>query len=138
MPRITGVSHIELTVRDAAVSAAWYEDVLGMRRFAEHDEHPTPGVEGRVVNMLHPSGVVLSVVSHPAGDGSPFSEFHIGLDHLAFTVETREELDAWAKHLDTHGVQRSAISEMSYGSVLVFRDPDNIQLELLAWSGSFS
>jgi catechol 2,3-dioxygenase-like lactoylglutathione lyase family enzyme len=56
MPHFTGVSHVELTVRDAERSATWYERVLGMQRVAEHTEHPTRGVSARVINMLHPTG----------------------------------------------------------------------------------
>jgi catechol 2,3-dioxygenase-like lactoylglutathione lyase family enzyme len=133
MPRFTGVSHIELTVRDADRSAAWYEQVLGMCRVAEHaeDEHPTPGVFARVVNVMHPTaGVVIGLIRHKSGKDEEFSEFRVGLDHLALTVETRDELEKWAEHLDLWGVQHSAISDQPYGSVLVFRDPDNIQLEL--------
>jgi catechol 2,3-dioxygenase-like lactoylglutathione lyase family enzyme len=59
-----------------------------------------------------------------------FSEFRIGLDHLSFAVDSRAELQAWAEHLDTHGVEHSPISDHPYGAVLVFRDPDNIQLEI--------
>jgi len=38
---------------------------------------------------------------------------------------------AWASHLDACGVERSPVTDDSYGSVIVFRDPDNIQLELM-------
>ncbi|MDQ6910604.1 MAG: hypothetical protein M3Z84_07470, partial [Actinomycetota bacterium] len=55
-------------------------------------------------------------------------------------VPRRADLEAWQVHLETHGVERreaaagastqSPIADEAYGSVLVFRDPDNIQLEL--------
>ena len=38
MPAFTGVSHVELTVRDADRSADWYAQVLGMRRMGEMPE----------------------------------------------------------------------------------------------------
>lgn len=44
MPEFTGVSHIELTVRDADRSATWYEQILGMQRVVVLSEHMTPGV----------------------------------------------------------------------------------------------
>jgi hypothetical protein len=57
-------------------------------------------------------------------------------------VPARTDLQRWQEHLERHGVVRaeaadkpltqSAISDQPYGSVLVFRDPDNIQLELFA------
>jgi hypothetical protein len=57
-------------------------------------------------------------------------------------VPTRADLEAWQGHLEANGVIRSdaadkpltqsPIADEPYGSVLVFRDPDNIQLELFA------
>jgi hypothetical protein len=45
-------------------------------------------------------------------------------------VRDRAELQSWLDHLDSCGVTHSGITDMPYGSVVVFRDPDNIQLEL--------
>lgn len=49
---------------------------------------------------------------------------------MSLLVDSRQELDAWPTHLDRCGVEHTAIADEEYGSVLVFRDPDNIQLEL--------
>ena len=142
MPEFTGVSHVELTVRDADRSASWYEQVLGMRRVADHaeDEHPTPGVLARVVNLRHrTSGLSIGLIRHKSGTDEAFSELRVGLDHLALSVASREELEKWVEHLDGCGVTHSGISEHLVSdtgdhrwavSVLVLRDPDNIQLEL--------
>jgi catechol 2,3-dioxygenase-like lactoylglutathione lyase family enzyme len=138
MPVFTGISHIGLTVRDADRSAAWYERVLGMRLLGELTEVATPGLSARVVTMLHPaSGRMFGLVQHASGEDGEFSEFRVGLDHLSLVVESRDELGRWVEHLDGCGVPHSAISEMPYGSVLVFRDPDNIQLEFLALAPNF-
>jgi catechol 2,3-dioxygenase-like lactoylglutathione lyase family enzyme len=66
----------------------------------------------------------------------------IGLDHIGFDVGTREDLLEWQRHLQAHGVAcgssadrpltQAPIVDEPYGAVLVFRDPDNIQLELFA------
>jgi hypothetical protein len=55
------------------------------------------------------------------------------LDHFGFNVSDRAELDRWADHLSAVGVEHSGIREVKDPvpfSTLVFRDPDNIQLEL--------
>ncbi len=132
VPRFTGVSHVELTVRDAERSGEWYRDVLGLRLVSYPDEYRTPGVAARITNAIHPTGLTLGFVQHDAGDGTDFSELRVGLDHLAFAVESRAELQAWVEHLDARGVEHSPIQDMPYGSVVVLRDPDNIQLELIA------
>ena len=45
------------------------------------------------------------------------------------------ELVEWTHRFDELGVRYSPIADVSYGSVLVFRDPDNIQLEMIANPG---
>jgi glyoxylase I family protein len=132
MPNITGFSHIELTVRDVDRSATWYQRVLGMQLLIAYSQHPTTGVNARIVHLFHPATeLVIGLMQHEQGAADDvFSESRIGLDHLSFAVESRAELQAWAEHLETNEVEHSPIRDHAYGAVLVFRDPDNIQLEL--------
>jgi glyoxylase I family protein len=62
----------------------------------------------------------------------PSDERRPGLDHVAFGVADRAELEEWAARLDELGVAHGDIVDAGYGSGLAFRDPDNIQLELFA------
>lgn len=126
MPNFVGVSHIDLTVRDVQASAEWYQKVFGMAPVMTTDD----GTRSAVVLWDASSKVAICVGSHVGNDGQPFDEARTGLDHLSLRVRTREELDEWAAHLDALGVDHSPIADEDYGSVLVFRDPDNIQLEL--------
>lgn len=113
-----------------------------MRRVAEHSEDnpATPGVRVTSISLMHPTGLNLNLIQHRSGDRESFSEFRVGLDHLSFAVESRDELERWVEHFQACGVGHSGISDQVYGSVdgefrtsvLVFRDPDNIQLELFA------
>ncbi len=138
MPVFAKVSHVDLTVRDADRSAAWYERVLCMTVLGDLPEHTTPGVAARVVQVMNPAaGLTFGLVQHESGEDGDFSEFRVGLDHLALDVASRDELEEWVEHLDGCGVPHSAIRDMPYGSVLVFRDPDNIQLELFALAPNF-
>jgi glyoxylase I family protein len=64
-----------------------------------------------------------------------FDETVAGLDHLSFRLADIEELDDWVQRLQHWKVEYSqpADSTLRPGAkVLVFRDPDNIQLELYA------
>jgi hypothetical protein len=57
-----------------------------------------------------------------------------GLDHLSFAVADPAALDAWAMRLAALAVVHSSIAQANSipgAAVLVLRDPDNIQLELL-------
>jgi glyoxylase I family protein len=87
-----------------------------------------------VITLMHPSGLVVSVMTHDVAGSGAFDERRIGLDHIAFQVADRDELQRWMAHLEAKGVAQSGIADMSYGPTLVFRDPDNIQLELFVTS----
>ena len=128
MPTFKGVSHFDLTVNDAERSAAWYRQVLELDQLHSTDSPDT--FEGRMINLVHSTGLIISVIQHERSEPGAFSEFRVGLDHLAFAVDSRDELEDWVTHFDKLGVNHSGINEMGYGSVLVFRDPDGIQLEL--------
>ena len=62
--------------------------------------------------------------------GRPFAETRTGLDHVSFAVGSRDELTEWGKALRDRGRPVPPISDQPWSSVLVFRDPDNIQPEL--------
>lgn len=132
MPRLGGLHHIGLTVPDVAASEAWYTRVLGLTRaFVE----PHNGGTGYAVVLHRPgSPLFLGLDKHDANQGDRFEECRTGLDHVSFHVGDRAELDAWIAHFDRHGVPHSGIAEFTEPfmyAVVVFRDPDNIQLELI-------
>jgi catechol 2,3-dioxygenase-like lactoylglutathione lyase family enzyme len=90
--------------------------------------------EGYAVLLMDPrSGIAIGLHHHQANSGQRFDERVTGLDHISFGVADRADLDAWASWLDELGIEHSGVidtdSPVPY-SVVVFRDPDNIQLEL--------
>ena len=127
-PQINGLGHIDLTVTDADRSARWWEDVLGFRLVDVRDDR-----DMRRRAVMHPSGVAVIMVTHSNPSSDRFDERAIGLDHFALDVPDRAALEAWAKHLDDLGVPHSGVQEENGGPLIVFRDPDNIQLELYAF-----
>jgi len=130
--------HLALTVTDVDASVRWYEDVFGIR-FRMDVPHP-----GGVGKLLADDDRQLMIVlhRHDTSTGAMFGETVTGLDHAGFMVPGRSDLQAWQAHLSANGVRRadvadkpltqSPIADEAYASVLVFRDPDNIQLELFA------
>ena len=130
--------HIALTVTDLDASVAWYEQVFDV---ALQMEGPHPGGYAKI--LTDPTwSLSFALHRHDANQGELFDETRTGLDHVGFAVPTREDLVQWQDHLERHGVVRadvtgkpltqSPIADEPYGSVLVFRDPDNNQLELAA------
>lgn len=128
-PRITGISHVDLSVTDLEASLAWYQQLFGMTQLfgGRNDER------GYDVCYLieQGSGVVMGFEQHDANAGGPFDERRVGLDHLSFAVDSRAELDGWLGRLDELGIAHSGITEEQLWDVLVFRDPDNVQLEFI-------
>jgi glyoxylase I family protein len=133
-PGITGVHHFSVTVRDIEASAAWYQQVfradLVPMKFPHYEREDT----GCGVLLVDPrSGLAIGLHTNTGNDGEQFDEARTGLDHVGFNVAAREELEAWAAWLDELGIKHSGIrtgDEPFPFATLVFRDPDNIQLEL--------
>ncbi len=121
-----GIHHLDLSVVDAEASSAWYERVLGLRRLRRAE---FPG-RTMIVLLHEEAGLVVGLNQHHASDGSAFDERTTGLDHVGFRVGSREDLDAWQERLEEFGVEHSPVADAESGSALVFRDPDNIQLEM--------
>ena len=61
-----------------------------------------------------------------------FDENRVGLDHLAFAVADKDEIDSAAAHLDSLGIAHEPVKDIGAMYILEFRDPDNIALELSA------
>jgi glyoxylase I family protein len=138
-PAVTKFDHFAATVSDVEASAQWYGRVFGMTRVPVPFPHYGGKKSGYAVLMMEPrSGVAIGLHHHDGNPGRDFDESCTGLDHMSFTVATRADLDTWASWLDSLGVENSGVIDtaepMPY-SVVVFRDPDNLQLELIHETG---
>jgi catechol 2,3-dioxygenase-like lactoylglutathione lyase family enzyme len=128
-PQFPPIGHVVLTVRDLSVSVPWYEALLGARPVLDEDtdpdlHHTVYLLGGNTLLSLHQHGT-------PAPEEG-FSEHRVGLDHVAFGVADRAELEKWARRLDELGIRHGEIKDAGYGSGLSFRDPDGIALEFFA------
>ena len=137
-PTPARIHHIALTVTDLDASTAWYEQVFAVSYLMDAPH------EGGTARILTDSEQTLAFAlhRHDANQRETFIETRTGLDHVGFVVPTRTDLERWQEHLERNSVVRadaaakpltqSPISDQPYGSVLVFRDPDNIQLEIFS------
>jgi glyoxylase I family protein len=129
--RSSGVQHLGLSVSDLDRSVAFYCDVLG----AVLVRPPYPGerssFDGHMALVMVGS-TALDLYEHTRNEREQFQPSRTGLDHLALTVRSDEELDAWAAWLDACGLPRSEIRPAGdVGRMFDFVDPDGIQLELI-------
>jgi catechol 2,3-dioxygenase-like lactoylglutathione lyase family enzyme len=130
--------HLALTVADLDASVQWYEAVFDVHPVLDV---PHQGGVGRILADANQS-LMFALHRHDTNDGGLFAETTTGLDHAGLAVDSRADLELWQGHLEANGVVRadaadkpltqSPIADEPYASVLVFRDPDNIQLELFS------
>jgi glyoxylase I family protein len=122
------VHHTALTVVDVARAREFYAEVLGFQEVGKFGPKVVLG-NGSVLLALGPA-------PDPSRDlsGDRFDENRVGLDHLSFTVSSREELEEATRVLDRRGIPHGEVVDLAeFGiSVLMLRDPDNIQVELTA------
>jgi glyoxylase I family protein len=123
--------HVALTVTDVDRSAEWYRRVLGMK---EGFREESPGRRA-VILAFAGGGMSVGVVEHAETDGAAFDPTMTGLDHLAFSVSSDDDLHGWAEHLDRHGVVHSGPISIPPGGILNFKDPDGVALSLF-WDRS--
>jgi glyoxylase I family protein len=117
-----GVSHVAFTVTDLDASQRFYTEVLDFVVVMDMGY-------GRI--CVHPgTGFTLGLIRHEEAHGESFTELNTGLDHLGLVASSREELEAWQRRFDEHGVTYTPIRDMEMGYHLNFRDPDGIALEL--------
>ena len=133
----TGYGHVRLTVTDVARSRAFYERVFGFPVAYEVPEGADDATRaslaflfGGVIYEL-PGGGLLGLRPVAAQDDR-FDEDRVGLDHLSFAVPSVADLHDAAALLDEAGVEHGGVKDIGAGSILEFRDPDGIALELFA------
>ena len=135
-PGITGIHHFSITVTDLEASLDWYQRLLGADRLPMKFPHYEREDTGYGELLIEPrSGLIIGLHTNTGNDGRRFDEARTGLDHVALNVASRDDLEAWTRRLDHLGIEHSGIrvAEQPFPfATVVFRDPDNIQLELFA------
>jgi glyoxylase I family protein len=130
----SSIAHVRLTVTDIERSRQFYESVFGWRILIESpdnaDEATREALGFLFGGVIYDLGGALIGLRPVAADR--FHEDRCGLDHLAFRVSSKPELDDAAKHLDDLGITHEPIKDIGPSYILEFRDPDNIALELTA------
>ncbi len=130
----TSIAHVRLTVTDIERSRQFYESVFGWPITLELPEDADDATRKQLWFLF--GGVIYkagdSAIGLRPGAADSFDEDRTGLDHLAFRLGSKSELDDAAQHLDDLGISHEGIKDIGLMYILEFRDPDNIALELTA------
>jgi catechol 2,3-dioxygenase-like lactoylglutathione lyase family enzyme len=130
-----GIHHVDLAVADVERSLAFYLMLLGPVGWAEEVRYPTYRGTEEVVYLEDPnSGSMLGL--RPA-DGGEHSYYDVGIEHLAFEVDDRAEVDAAhercvAAGAEVHHPPEEDRDVEGYYAVFVF-DPDGMRIEVFSW-----
>ena len=130
MPDFTRAHHLSLTVRDRRASSDWYQRALGFAFVKDFDISDSEAGIPRILLLHQTSGVLLSLCEHQDRTGDSFDPLRTGLDHVAFEVTGRAELELWLEHLDSLGIEHSPVRELGHASFVSLEDPDGVQIEL--------
>lgn len=136
----SGVHHLRLTVTDIARSVAFYDSVFGWQKAVDASAHvDEPGVrdsqEHLYGGVVYVTGWGMLLGLRPVAPSEQrFDSTHAGLDHLSFTVPTRQTLLAVRDKLDEAGIPHGEVHDLAgFGiAILSFSDPDGVHLELTA------
>lgn len=130
----SSIAHVRLTVTDIERSRQFYESVFGWPVLIEVPENADEKTRDQLSflygGVIYDLGGTLLGLRPVATDR--FDENRAGLDHIAFRLASKDELDAAAAHLDEVGVYHETIKDIGPSYILELRDPDNIALELTA------
>ena len=123
IPKTPGIHHIALRCMDMAVTKNFYQNIIGLPLAID-----TPDL------IIFAAGSVF-VAFKPADPRDKkydsFSPFEVGLDHIAMTCESEDELHRFAKELADAGVENTGVKldETLQKLYVAFKDPDRVQWE---------
>lgn len=127
-PMLAGIHHVKIPVTDLARSIAFYSEVFGFRV-----EWEFPDADG----------VVRGVGGHVPGLGDTMLTLRVnaeaargcaGFDPVSFAAADQAGIQKWADRLDELGIAHSPVIEATIGWLLIFDDPDGLQLHVYSWA----
>jgi glyoxylase I family protein len=117
------IHHICLRSMDFGITKDFYQNILGFKLIMDNPD---------LIIFLAGSVFIAFKKADPRNkDYSSFSPFEVGLDHIAITCETEEELHRHAKKLGDAGVENTGVKlDGALNKLYVaFKDPDRISWE---------
>lgn len=118
------LGHVNIYVRDAAKSHEFYTRILGL-----HTYHVAAG--GRAVFLSADKSMSHEVALMTVGPDAPLQQKgQVGLNHMAWMVDSLDELKTYYHRLKDNNVKFDHISDHGLSLGIYFRDPDGNGLEV--------
>ncbi|MGQ0536649.1 MAG: VOC family protein [Methanobacteriota archaeon] len=125
-PRIAGVHHVGIVVRDLRRALPFYA-LLGFEVVEERENHDDPSARQASIEN---GGVRLQLLEYPdAGDGQAGAGMP---HHVALAVEDEAALEALREALEAAGSAVQGPFDRRYCTSVYVRDPDGALVEICA------
>jgi glyoxylase I family protein len=123
IPQTPGMHHIAFRCMDMDVTKNFYQNVIGFTLAID-----TPELIIFAVGKVY---VAFKLANPRDKNYSSFSPFEVGLDHIAITCQSEDELHRFAKELTDAHVENTGVKldETLQKLYVAFKDPDRIQWE---------
>jgi catechol 2,3-dioxygenase-like lactoylglutathione lyase family enzyme len=118
--QVLGIHHIKIPVSDLQSSRRWYERIFALEPYMEF-----PDEDGVVRGVAYRAkgDLALSLRESPSA-----AKGMAGFDPFAIMLRGRADVEHWAMRLDRLGVPHSSVIQAPIGYILMFDDPDGLQL----------
>jgi glyoxylase I family protein len=130
--RSAGVHHVDLVVSSIERSLPFYTGLLGPLGYYRVSE--VEGERGETIWYIGGPGTAIGL-REAQSEFEPYDRYGVGLHHLAFEADSREQVDDRAAWVRTQGVvienepQEYAYIPGYYATF--FYDPDGLKLEIV-------
>ena len=130
LPRLDRIVETALYCDDLARSRDFYVDILGCEPLLDSARLLALSVAGISVLLLFQRGATNAPLPTAGGVVPPHGG--TGIQHVAFAVSDRNQLDAWVARLEKNGVEiESRVRWPRGGESVYVRDSDGHSIELI-------
>lgn len=121
-PKTPGIHHIALRCSDMAITKKFYEETIGFTLVLDTED---------LIAFVAGGVIIAFKKANAEFHKDVFTPFNIGLDHVALTCETEDELRRFAAGLTAAGVENTGVKldNTLQKLYVAFKDPDRIQWE---------
>jgi glyoxylase I family protein len=132
---VKGLHHFAWRCRDAEDTRVFYEDLLGLPlvHLIRLDHVPSTGEFCPYVHIFFQLGDGSYIAFFDLGDdqaAAPSPNTPAWVNHIAFEVPARADLEAAKARLEAAGVEVLGITDHHFINSIYFFDPNGIRLEL--------
>ncbi len=136
-PPIHGLHHFAWRCRDSEETRRFYEDLLGLplAHVIKSDHVPSTGEYCPYVHIFFRMRDGSFIAFFDLGDdvkAEPSPNTPLWVNHIAFRVNTVEELENTKQRLQAHGIEVLGVTDHHIFKSIYFFDPNGIRLELSA------